>query len=43
MFYMVGLELLLPLRAGLPAPDIYAQEVVNVLLKGLQPEKEYPK
>lgn len=42
VFYMVGLELLLPLRAGLPAPDIYAQEVVNVLLKGLRPEKEYP-
>ncbi len=37
--YMIGSELFLPLRAGLPPKELYAQEVVNVFLKGLQPEK----
>ena len=38
VIYMIGREIFLPLRAGLPAPELYAQEVVNIFLKGLRSE-----
>jgi AcrR family transcriptional regulator len=38
--YMIGSEIFLPLRAGLPAPELYAQEVVNIFLKGLRTQEE---
>ena len=40
--YILGREIFLPLRAGLPARELYAQEVVNIFLKGLRLEKEPP-
>ncbi len=36
--YLLGREIFLPLRAGLPAQKLYTQEVVNIFLKGLRPE-----
>ncbi len=38
--YVIGREIFLPLRAGLPAPELYTQEVVNIFLKGLRTEEE---
>jgi AcrR family transcriptional regulator len=38
VIYMIGREIFLPFRAGLPAPELYAQEVVNIFLKGLRSE-----
>jgi AcrR family transcriptional regulator len=40
VIYIVGREIFLPLRAGLPDQELYAQEVVNIFLKGLSSEKE---
>ncbi len=40
VIYMIGREIFLPLRAGLPDQELYAQEVVTIFLKGLSPEKE---
>jgi len=37
--YILGRELFLPLRAGLPEPELYAREVVNIFLRGLSAEK----
>ena len=36
--YLMGREIFMPLRAGLPAQELYAQEVVNIFLKGLCPK-----
>ncbi len=36
--YLMGREIFLPLRAGLPAQEIYVQEVVDIFLKGLRPK-----
>ncbi|MGB2815151.1 MAG: TetR/AcrR family transcriptional regulator [Dehalococcoidales bacterium] len=36
--YLMGREIFLPFRAGLPAQEIYAQEVVDIFLKGLRPK-----
>jgi AcrR family transcriptional regulator len=36
--YLIGREIFLPLRAGLPAPELYAQEVVDIFMKGLRPK-----
>ena len=36
--YLLGREIFLPLRAGLPAQELYAQEVVDIFLKGLRPK-----
>ncbi len=38
--YIIGREIFLPFRAGLPAPELYAQEVVNIFLRGLRPKEE---
>lgn len=38
--YLLGSELFLPFRAGLPTKESYTQEMVNIFLKGLRPEKE---
>ncbi len=37
--YIIGREIFLPLRAGLPAQELYVQEVVNIFLTGLRPEE----
>jgi hypothetical protein len=34
--YLLGREIFLPLRAGLPAQESYAKEVVDIFLKGLR-------
>jgi AcrR family transcriptional regulator len=39
LIYIIGRELFMPLRAGLPAQEVYAREVVNTFLRGLQPYK----
>ena len=36
--YMLGSELFIPLRAGLPPQEVYAREVVDIFLRGLRPE-----
>ena len=36
VIYMLGREIFLPLRAGLPTQELYTQEVVNILLNGLE-------
>ena len=36
--YLLGREIFLPLRAGLPVQESYTQEVVDIFLKGLSPE-----
>lgn len=41
--YMIGSELFLPLRAGLPTKEKYAREVVNIFLKGLRIEEGLPR
>jgi len=38
VIYIVAREIFLPLRAGLPDQELYAQEVVNIFLRGLAPE-----
>ena len=38
--YMLGHEIFLPLRAGLPTQELYAQEVVNIFLKGIRVGEE---
>jgi AcrR family transcriptional regulator len=38
VIYMLGSELFIPLRAGLPAKEDYAREVVSIFLKGLSPD-----
>ena len=38
VIYLLGREIFLPLRAGLPAQEVHAQEVVDIFLKGLRPE-----
>jgi AcrR family transcriptional regulator len=43
VIYLIGREIFLPLRAGLPDPELYAQELVNIFLKGLSPEKKLSK
>ena len=40
VFYLMGRELFIPLRAGLPTTDLYAKEVVTIFLKGLRPDTE---
>jgi len=39
VIYMIGSELFLPLRAGLPAQEVYAREVVDIFLRGLRPDE----
>lgn len=36
--YMLGREIFLPLRAGLPDPEPYVKEVVSIFIKGLRPK-----
>ena len=36
--YLLGREIFLPLRAGLPVQESYTQEVVDIFLKGLSPK-----
>jgi AcrR family transcriptional regulator len=38
VIYMMGSELFLPMRAGLPAKEVYAREVVEIFLRGLRPD-----
>jgi AcrR family transcriptional regulator len=38
--YMLANELLIPLRTGIPAPDDYAREVIETLLRGLRPDTD---
>ncbi len=38
VIYLLGRELFVPLRAGLPAQEVYVREVVDIFLKGLRPE-----
>jgi len=37
--YVIGRELFLPLRAGLPDPECYVQEVVDIFLDGIRAER----
>jgi len=39
VIYLLGRELFVPLRAGLPAQEVYAREVVDIFLKGLRQEE----
>ena len=38
VIYLLGREIFLPLRAGLPAQEIYVREMVDIFLKGLRPK-----